>query len=335
MSATAIIVRALRRVTDGVALFSFNRLGFELNRLGFDRDDMPSDAGGRVALVTGANSGIGRATAVALARCGFDVWLLCRDAARGEAARDAVAREGGAERAHLGIVDMSSLVSIRRFALDFPVSRVDVLVHNAGVLPRKRQLSQDGVELAFATSVLGPFALTRLLVDRLERSFDARVIFVASGGLYLQRLDLSLVDAGTRRFDGPIVYANAKRAQVVLGHILANRLSLTSRITFASMHPGWVDTTALRASLPQFHAVMKPFLRTPEQGADTVVWLAASARAKETSGKFWFDRQVAREYPLPWTRESDEAQTKLLRLCEALSGLSFETAGSRSVTQAM
>jgi dehydrogenase/reductase SDR family protein 12 len=324
MSVMDSLVRFVRPATDPLALFSFNRMGFALSRRGFFPDDLPRDAGGRVALVTGANSGIGRATSLELARRGFEVWMLCRDPGRGAEARDAIARECREDRVHLAVVDVSSLASIRRFVREFSPSHVDVLVHNAGVLPHERHVTDDGVELTFATNVLGPFALTGLLLERLAHSTDARVIFVASGGLYLQRLDLSLLSVDAGRFDGTRAYANAKRAQVVLAHILADRFSIELPITFASMHPGWADTTAVRTSLPKFHSVMRHVLRSSEEGADTVVWLAASDRARGTLGAFWFDRRVATQYPLPWTRESPVVRQKLFALCEKLSGVTFE-----------
>jgi dehydrogenase/reductase SDR family member 12 len=324
MNVMASLVRFVRPATDPFALFSFNRMGFAFNRRGFRPDDLPRDAGGRVAVVTGANSGIGRATSLELARRGFDVWMLCRDPGRGAEARDAIARECREDRVHVAVVDMASLASIRRFVRDFSPSRVDVLVHNAGVLPHERHVTGDGVELTFATNVLGPFALTGLLLDRLSQSTDARVIFVASGGLYLQRLDLSLLSIDAARFEGTRAYANAKRAQVVLAHLLAERLSSALPITFASMHPGWADTTAVRTSLPRFHSVMQRVLRSAEEGADTVVWLAASDRAKGTRGAFWFDRRAAPEYPVPWTRDSTVVRRELFALCEKLSGVTFE-----------
>jgi NAD(P)-dependent dehydrogenase (short-subunit alcohol dehydrogenase family) len=327
MTLMATFVRLLRYATDALPFFSFNKMGFALNRHGFEPADLPSNARGRIALVTGANSGIGRATSLELARRGFDVWLLCRDAARGEEARDAIAKETSEERVHLAMVDMSSLRSIRRFAQEFPLERVDVLVHNAGVLPSEKRLSEDGVELTFATNVLGPFVLTALLLPRLARSSDARVIFVASGGMYLQRLDLSLLDIEPAKFDGTRAYANAKRAQVILGHELARRFSGRTAITFASMHPGWADTTAVRTSLPGFHAVMKHFLRSAEEGADSVVWLAASERGvKGTNGELWFDRRVAPEYPVPFTRERLDERGRLVALCEQLGGVALEAA---------
>ena len=323
MSAIAALVRILRYVTDLVPPFAFNRMGFELNRRGFEPGDLTHDGGGRVALVTGANSGIGFETARELARRNFEVWMLCRDPARGAEARDAILRECGGERVHLAIVDMASLASIRRFAADFPRSQVDVLVHNAGVLPHEKKLTEDGVELTFATSVLGPFLLTGLLLERLSRSSDARVVFVASGGLYPQRLDLALLSVEPESFDGVRAYANAKRAQAILAHALADRYRGEAPITFASMHPGWADTTAVRTALPKFHKTMQNVLRTAAQGADTVVWLAASPRPKGTDGKFWFDRRVAPEYPLPWTRESRRTRGHLFDLCERLSGMTL------------
>lgn len=330
MSALPFLVRLVRHVTDLVAPYSFNRMGFELNQRGFEPGDLPEDAHGRVALVTGANSGIGLATTRELARRGFDVWMLCRDLRRGTEARDAVAREHGEERVHLSIVDMSSLASIQRFAEEFPLERVDVLVHNAGVLPAEKELTGDGVELTFATNVVGPFALTARLLARLARSDDARVVFVASGGLYAQRLDLSLLEVAPAAFDGVRAYANAKRAQVILAHMFAERLSAHTPITFASMHPGWADTTAVRTSLPKFHAMMQNVLRTAEQGADTVVWLAASHGPRGTPGRFWFDRRVAMEYPLPWTREGQASRDELFARCERLSGLDVRATVERA-----
>ena len=322
MSAGGPLVRLLRSVTDPIVPLSFNRMGFALNRRGFHDGDLPADADGRVALVTGANSGIGRAASLALAKRGFEVWLLCRDRARGEEARTEIAQAAASERVHLAVIDMARLASIRDFVASLPGRTVDVLVHNAGVLPHDKTLTEDGVELTFATNVLGPFALTARLLPRLTRSADARVVFVSSGGMYAQRLDLAMPDVPPERFDGTRAYANAKRAQVILARMMAER-EAGAGITFASMHPGWADTTAVRTSLPRFYATMKGFLRTAEEGADTVVWLAASPRPKGTRGGFWFDRRVAMQYPFPWTRESKAGRERLFAFCEEHSAVAF------------
>lgn len=320
MSLARRALRALRPASDLLAPLAFNRAGFELDRLSFEPDDMVEDARGRVALVTGANAGIGFATSRELARRGFEVWLLCRDAGRGEHARTALAASTSPGKVQLALVDLASLSSIRRVVSALP-ERIDVLVHNAGLLPHDKTLTADGIEVTFATHVVGPFALTGLLGERLARSDDARVVFVASGGLYAQRLDLALPDAEASAFDGVRAYANAKRAQLILAHLLAERCAPRLPITFASMHPGWVDTEALRSSLPGFHGLMRGLLRTPEQGADTVVWLAARARPPQRNGAFWFDRRVALEYPVPFTREQPADRHALYALCQRLSRL--------------
>jgi NAD(P)-dependent dehydrogenase (short-subunit alcohol dehydrogenase family) len=189
-----------------------------------------------------------------------------------------------------------------------------VLVHNAGVLPDERGETRDGLELTFATHVIGPFLLTRLLRERLEESPDGRVIWVSSGGMYTRGLNLDDPNWEKRSYDGVTAYAETKRAQVVLSELWARELAGSSVVVNA-MHPGWADTPAVATSLPRFHRVMQFLLRTPAEGADTVVWLAASPKARET-GRFWFDREARRTHLLPFTRHADEEAHALWKLCE-------------------
>ncbi len=314
------LARSLRPFTDIVAPFSFLHAGFEFNRRGF-ADEPRVDCSGRVALVTGANSGIGLAAAEGLARQGFHVWLLCRDAARGRAAMESIRKSVPNAALDVATVDVSSLASVRQFVSAFPGRRVDVLVHNAGVLLHANKVSSDGIETTFATGITGPFALTTLLRDRLAESDDARVVFVSSGGMLLARLDADLADVPSDRYDGLRAYANAKRAQVVLARLFGEKLASRSNVTFASMHPGWVDTPGVRTSLPSFYARFRDALRGPAEGADTVVWLATSKTPKGTAGEFWFDRRVAPCYPLPWTRESRKVREQLWEHCVAAVGV--------------
>ena len=145
------------------------------------------------------------------------------------------------------------------------------------------------------------------------------MITVSSGGMLLQKLQLFDVDWSKRRqFDGVNAYANSKRAEVILTEQWAER---HPEITFSSMHPGWVDTRSIRTSLPRFHRVTKSILRTPAQGADTVVWLAACRRLKGISGKFWFDREAVPTHVFGTTRESAEDRERLWTMCRAQAGL--------------
>ena len=315
------------RVLDATILFSFDRSGFRRHAERFDARDLEDGLAGRTCLVTGANSGIGFETALGLARRGATVWMLCRDETRGRRAVDEVRRRTRSRRVHLGLLDVSDLSAVRRFARAFAPRRVDVLVHNAGVLPDSRIESADGHELTLATHVLGPWLLTSALLPRLRASEDARIVFVSSGGMYTQRLSLEDCEWRKRPYDGVLAYAQTKRMQVVLAEVLAARLS-GHPVTVSSMHPGWADTPAVRSSLPRFWRTLQQRLRTPDEGADTVLWLAASPSARGRSGLFWFDRQPRTTHLLPWTRESPADRAALEALCErATAG---ETAGRRA-----
>jgi NAD(P)-dependent dehydrogenase (short-subunit alcohol dehydrogenase family) len=313
--------RLASAVLDPTILFSFDRTGFLLHRTQFRADDLAVDLSGRVCLVTGANSGLGQATATALARLGADVWLLCRDAERGEAALAEMRRATRSRRLHLELVDLARQSSVREFARRFTEPRVDVLVHNAAVLPDARATTEDGIELALATNLIGPFLLTQLLLPRLRLAPAARVILVSSGGMYTQPLVVDELLAPRKgEFDGVAQYARTKRAEVVLAELWAERLNGTN-MTVNSMHPGWADTPAVRTSLPRFHRVMRPLLRSAEEGADTIVWLAACPRIEGMTGLFWFDREPRRTHYVPWTRESAAERERLWQVCCELSGM--------------
>jgi NAD(P)-dependent dehydrogenase (short-subunit alcohol dehydrogenase family) len=275
------------------------------------------DLSGRRCLVTGANSGIGFETSLALADLGADVVLLCRDRERGEQALERIRSETGSRRVSLEQLDVSDLASVREAGARLAEAPADVLVHNAGVLPDARRETRDGLELALATHVVGPFLLTRLLEPRLRASADGRVIWVSSGGMYTRRLSLRDPNWERRPYDGVIAYAETKRAQAVLAELWAERLAGSSVVVNA-MHPGWADTPAVRSSLPGFHRLTRQILRTPAEGADTVVWLAASPAARGHSGRFFFDREPRRTHLLPFTRESERDRRELWALCDRL-----------------
>jgi NAD(P)-dependent dehydrogenase (short-subunit alcohol dehydrogenase family) len=313
-----VLGEVLSRAVDPFIVGSFDRLGFRIHALTFEPDALDVDLGGRRCLVTGANSGIGRATAEALADLGAEVVLLCRSEERGLAAAEAIRERTGNSAVHLEQVDMSDLDSVRAAGERLAEQPVDVLVHNAGVLPDERALSPQGIEQTFATHCVGPFLLTRLLEERLAASPDGRLIWVSSGGMYTRGLEVDDPSWSQREYDGVLAYAETKRAQVVLAELWAERLA-SKGVVVTSMHPGWADTPAVASSLPTFHRVTEAILRTPEEGADTVIWLAASERDRIETGRFYFDRRARRTHLLPWTRERSDERERLWRLCEALS----------------
>ena len=310
--------RVLSSVVDPFIVSSFDRTGFRIHSLTFRGEDLDVDLSGRRCLVSGANSGIGYETALSLADLGAEVVLLCRSSERGEQAAERVRQQTGNPRVSLEVVDLSDLGSVRAAAGRLASLPVDVLVHNAGVLPDVRSETADGFEQTFATHVIGPFLLTQLLQSRLEKSSDGRVIWVSSGGMYTRRLNLEDPNWTEREYDGVVAYAETKRAQVVLSELWAEELR-GSGIAVNAMHPGWADTPAVRSSLPRFHRVTRNFLRTPAEGADTVVWLAASPGGRDSTGAFFFDRQERRTHLLPFTRESEDDRRALWQLCERLS----------------
>ena len=317
------ISRALDNLLDLAVAPGYSRLGPSLRGLEWD-DARAGTLAGRTALVTGASSGLGEAASEGLAAAGADVHMLVRHAGRGtEAAARVASRLGpGPGRLQLEDCDLSDLGSVRRFAESFLArhERLDVLVHNAGVLPPRRERTADGVELTFATNVLGPFLLTSLLLPALAAAAPSRVITVSSGGMYTARLDAGDPQLDAREFDGARFYAHTKRTQVVLNRLWSERHA-SDGIAFSAMHPGWADTAGLRRSLPRFHRFMRPLLRDPREGADTIVWLATAPDLDPAGGGFWHDRAPRPVHRVPWTRETAAERERLWTYCERLSAL--------------
>lgn len=309
--------RGLSLLVDPTVVLSFDRTGFRIHSLAFHPGDLEVDLSGRRCLVTGANSGIGFETAQALAELGAEVVLLCRSRERGEAAAERIRERTASRTVSVEPLDVSSLAAVREVAARLAGGPVDVLVHNAGVLPAERSETAEGLELTWATHVVGPHLLTKLLRPALERSPDARVVWVSSGGMYARRLRLDDLDWKRRRpYDGVVAYAESKRAQVVLAELWAERLART-RVVVTSMHPGWADTPAVASSIPAFHRLTRAILRTPAEGADTVVWLAAAERARALRGRFVFDREPRSTHWLPFTREREAERRALWKRVEA------------------
>lgn len=284
------MTQLLDTALDRTVLPGYSKIGYWLRRRSWPDDDpRPGSLADRRALVTGANSGLGKATALGLARLGAAVHLVVRNEERGAAALEEVRREVPDAELHLELCDVSDLADVRRAAADLlaRLDRVDVLVHNAGSLPAERTESADGHELTVATHVLGPVLMTELLRPVLS-GHDARVVLVSSGGMYTQKLPAHDPDYLRGTYQGAVAYARSKRMQVELAPVLQQRWG-PEGIAVHVMHPGWADTPGVASSLPLFRALSKPLLRDAEAGADTIVWLAATEPAP-VGGHFWQDR---------------------------------------------
>lgn len=309
---TGHLTHALDTVLDRTVVPGYTKIGYRLRRRTWAADDpRPGALTGRTVVVTGANSGLGKASAAAMARLGATVHLVVRDLQKGrQAVTDIRGDVPGAELL-LHRCDVSDLASVRAFAaaLRGSVDRVDVLVHNAGVLPPERQQTPDGHEVALATHVLGPLLLTELLRPLLAAAGRSRVVLVSSGGMYAQKLAADDPEYRRGEFSGTTAYARTKRMQVALTPLMQERWAADG-IAVHCMHPGWADTPGVVTSLPGFHKLMGPLLRDAETGADTIVWLAAT-EPPPGGGQFWHDRAPRPEHYLPVTRGSREDLDRL------------------------
>ena len=254
---------------------------------------------GRVCVVTGANSGIGRATALGLARLGARVLMVCRDRAKGEAAQSEIAQETGNADVELLIADLSSQAAIRELSQEIHqrVDHLHVLVNNAGTYLTKRSTTVDGLESTFAINHLGYFLLTDLLLDLLKAGAPSRIINVSSGAHAGAHLDFDDLQS-ERSYNGWRAYAQSKLANVLFTNALARRLEGTG-VTVNAVHPGVVATNFGRSGgFMRFGMrVAGRFMLSPEEGADTPLWLASSSEVDGISGKYFVKRKAVRSSP--------------------------------------
>ncbi|MHA6483494.1 SDR family oxidoreductase [Paenibacillus sp. strain BS8-2] len=274
----------------------------------------------KIAMVTGANSGMGLATSIGLARAGMHVIMVCRNQARGMQALSSVQQNAGSGSAELMICDLGSLADIRRFAAAFNArgDALDVLVNNAGVVSLKRELTKDGFESMIGINHLGHYLLTMLLLDKVKQAEQGRIVVVASGAY----------KAGKIRFDDPHFskgfnvasgYGQSKLANILFARSLAKRLKGTSA-TVNSLHPGAVATSIGVNRDNGFgksvHALLKPFFLTPEQGSETALYLSLSPEVAGVSGQYYYKKRMQ---SLSGKAADDEAAERLWKWSEEVT----------------
>jgi len=275
----------------------------------------------KICLVTGASSGIGKVTAEALARQGATVLLVCRNRAKGEAALREIKERSSNGNVELFLADLSSQKEIRRVAeeISSPYPRVDVLVNNAGGIYPTRTVTVDGIETTFAVNHLAYFLLANLLLAQLKASPAARIINVTSqvhryGGIFFDDLGLE------RRFNPMMSYAQSKLANILFTYELARRLHGT-RTTVNTLHPGGVRTNFGKELTGIAGVVFRHlgfFMRSPQKGAETVIWLASSPDVAGVTGKYFLDKKEIRSSKISY--DADVAR-RLWEVSAELTGL--------------
>ena len=235
---------------EAPVITSFTRIGCAVRRR-LDQwkplDDY--DLTGRVIVLTGATSGLGKAAATQLAHCGASLVLVGRTDERNRTVVEEMIETTGNPSIAQVAADMGDLSQVRNLAdrILTDHDRLDVLIHNAGALTAERSETPDGTEATVASQVVGPYLLTSLMVDRLVTSAPSRVITMSSGGMYASGLTVSGLEMSPAEYNGTEQYARAKRAQVTLNEMWADRFGHEG-IRFHAMHPGWADTPGVDAA---------------------------------------------------------------------------------------
>src|SRR6266487_4223324 len=243
----------------------------------------------KVVMVTGANSGIGKAASLALAEMGATVVMVARSKEKGEAARSEIIRKSQNNAVDLLLADLSSLGSVRILSSEFQkkYSSLHVLINNAGLFNQRRRVTADGYENTFATNYLAPFLLTNLQLDLLKASAPSRIINVSSVGHYSGHINFDDLNL-EKEYGGWKAYGQSKLALVLFTHELAKKLQGTS-VTVNAVHPGTVATNIWSRPLGPVGFIMalpKLFMASPKRGAETIVYLASSDDARDLNGEY-------------------------------------------------
>ena len=274
----------------------------------------------KICIVTGANSGIGKITALELAKLGVTVVMLCRDKSRGEEAQSEIKTESENESIDLMLADLSSQQSIRQFASDYQnkYDKLHVLINNAGVNLSKRYETVDGIERVFAINTLAPFLLSNLLLKTLKNSISARIINVASG---VQSRSINFDNLQSKKyFRSWKAYSRSKTALILITYEFARRLS-GSGITVNCLHPGFTKTNITRTYkgiIKFFTKIIFSFAKSPEEGAKTSIYLASSPEVEGVSGKYFINKKEAKSKDI--TYDTSVAK-KLWDVCANLTKL--------------
>jgi NAD(P)-dependent dehydrogenase (short-subunit alcohol dehydrogenase family) len=278
---------------------------------------------GRICMITGANSGIGKITALELAKMGANVVMICRNVEKGEVARKEIVKKTGNRSIELLLADFSSQSAVRKLVHDFKLkySKLHVLINNIGTIMPIKTFTEDGLETTFAVNHLGCFLLTNLLLDIIKKSAPARIINVSSESHKDRVIDFSNLN-GERNYNLYKAYAQSKLANILFTYELARRLGDT-KVTINCLHPGMVRTKIWQKSgrsmlMKVFMRIFSLFLKSAQEGAQTSIYLASSPELESITGKYFIDKKMVLSSPVSY----DEGLAKQLwEVSEKLVGL--------------
>ncbi|MPZ53808.1 MAG: SDR family NAD(P)-dependent oxidoreductase [Acidimicrobiia bacterium] len=303
------LVHTARKITMATG---FSRLGPPVKSRIHNWSEEKPDLSSHVAVITGATGETGRVIAKSLAERGAAVWLIDTSESAIEKTVQAIRSATGNEHVEGHGADMEEFSSVRNLSDDIHATtdHVDILVHNAGSRHDQWTTTTSGVEVTLASHVLGPYILTRRLEDRF--SPGARILFMASGGLFTPEFDLSGLEMPARNYNGRLAHSRASRAQVVLARRLGE--DYRNRFIVHAMHPGWSGSNSHNGRL---HRLTTPLQRSPEQAADTMVWLATAQEPALSSGAFWHDRTRRSPAYIPRSMTDPRDESRLIPWIEA------------------
>jgi NAD(P)-dependent dehydrogenase (short-subunit alcohol dehydrogenase family) len=284
-------------------------------------ENVNSGLGGKVVLITGGTSGIGKAAATALAGMGATVVITGRNEERGKRALQEIREESGNDGVELILADLTVQDEVRRLAEELRErhNQLEVLVNNAGLVLSERTETPDGIETQLAINHLAPFLLTNLLLDLLKESAPSRIVTVSSDAHRWAKIDLDDLQS-RKRYRGMQVYGKTKLANIMFTYELAERLEGTG-VTANCMHPGGVNTNFGNnqgGPMNLLFRLFKPFMRSPEQGADTLIYLASSPEVEGMTGKYLADRKVKAASDAAY---DETTRKRLWEVSEELTGL--------------
>lgn len=284
-------------------------------------ENVNSGMGGKVVLITGGTSGIGKAAATALAGMGATVVITGRNEERGKRALQEIREESENDGVELILADLTVQDEVRRLAEELRErhNQLEVLVNNAGLVLSERTETPDGIETQLAINHLAPFLLTNLLLDLLKESAPSRIVTVSSDAHRWAKIDLDDLQS-RKRYRGMQVYGKTKLANIMFTYELAERLEGTG-VTANCMHPGGVNTNFGNnqgGPMNLLFRLFKPFMRSPEQGADTLIYLASSPEVEGMTGKYLADRKVKAASDAAY---DETTRKRLWEASEELTGL--------------